>query len=119
MRIILIHKQLNRIRHARLTQQLHLLRRQILMHQRMHPHPRQFLRGSQTRIVNAQLDVVHFVFTVSSVGGGFGGPFGPVEDEDVPRVGDSALEFLPETDGVGHFGYACCVDLGFAFSFSF
>ena len=34
-----------------------------------------------------------------------------MEDEEVSWVGDAALEFLPETDGVGGFCDTCCVDL--------
>lgn len=33
-----------------------------------------------------------------------------MEDEDVARVGETALEILPEPDGVGHFADAGCVD---------
>jgi len=35
-----------------------------------------------------------------------------VEDKDIPWIGNASLKFLTETDRVGSFGDAGCVDLG-------
>lgn len=106
MRIILLYKHLNRIRHPTLSKQLQLLRSQILLHKRPHAHLRKFLAHAQLWVVDAQLWLVD-----GYLGGTRRGFFGSVEDEQVSGVSNAALEFLPESDGIGGFGYACCVDL--------
>ena len=58
MNIILLNKHLNSIRHPILTQQLQLLRSQILLHKRRHPDLCQFLCNAQLGIVDTQFGLV-------------------------------------------------------------
>ena len=55
MYVVLVHEHLDRVRHARLPEELQLLRAEVLPHERLHPHPRQLLRRAEVGVVDAQL----------------------------------------------------------------
>ena len=107
MRIILLHKHLDRIPHPNLPQHLQLLRAQILLHQRPHPLLCELLRHRQVGFIDAEFGVVDddLAFAVGSPRAG------AVEDEDVAGVCDLPSEFLADADGVGHLGHASGVNL--------
>ena len=106
MWVIFLHKHLDCISHAQLSQQLHLLIAQILLYKRPNPNLLQLLADRHIRVVDTQ-DWLFCVRVLLARGDAFGA----VEDEDVARVCDAPLEFLAEANGVGHLGDVSCVDL--------
>ena len=100
MRVVFLHKGLDRITHAHLAKQLHLLARKILPDKSFDPHTSELLARCQIRIVYAQLRLIEFTVFSAFVPRATCYSFGTVEDEYIPWIGYSTLEFLPETYGI-------------------
>jgi hypothetical protein len=93
MRIILVDIRLQRVRHTRFCENLHLLCNKVLLHKCMHSDLMQLFLDSQIWVVNAELWFLHANFGSARL-------LCSVESKDVSRVGNVALEFLAQSDRI-------------------